>query len=309
MDLPKWEHVPRAFHRDKTNPANHARYSILHNPVTGKNIVVDGYEKRYNLMRGRILAWANQMKKLEGEAFYKMIGLTYDTKGTKIEAVSWTPNDIRNFEVALRAWLKKNYPAILIYGFAWVGEVQPISKNYHYHLVIVSSKKLHFARGAIERLWRKGFVKVTASRSPFYLVAYTKKRDQKDYFYFPWGARGFSVWVAPWATKDGQKLAVMLRYHSLKHWQLDYLAKNSKGDDLEKDFEVLKGLAPPPSGWEWKGSFVKLELAEAKIEELSGGNRKDDLYRANQVEVEFLTAGEMRRRQLSMGGFPLDLAS
>lgn len=293
MDLPAWKHVAREFHRDKTNPANHARYSVLHNPATGKSIIVDGYEKRYNLMRGRILAWAKQMQKLEGEAFYKMIGLTYDTKGTKIEAVRWSPNDIRDFEVALRAWLKKNYPDILIYGFAWVGEVQPISKNYHYHLVIVSSKKLHFARGAIERLWQKGFVKVTASRSPFYLVAYTKKRDQKDYFYFPWGARGFSVWVAPWAQAGSQKLALLLRYHSLKNWQTKYLSDHAAGDDLERDFEILKGVAPPVTGWEWKGSFVKLEKAEAKIEELGGENRKDDLHRAKQVEVVFCSAADL----------------
>ena len=268
MDLPAWKHVPREYHRDKTNPANHARYSVLRNLETGKIITVDGYEKRYNLMRGRILNWAREMQKLEGEAYYKMLSLTYDTQGTKIEAVSWTPNDIRDFEVALRYWLKKNYPAILIYGFAWVGEVQPISKNYHYHLVIVSSKKLHFANGSIENLWKKGFVKITAARSPFYLVSYTKKKDQKDYFYFPWGARGFSVWVAPWAVAGGYKLKCVLRYNSLKNWQLHYLVAHAKGDDLETDFELLRGLKAPPSGWEWKGSFVKLELAESKIVEL-----------------------------------------
>jgi hypothetical protein len=263
FELPEWEHQKRAFLRDKTNPENHARYSVLFNQSTGKSIIVDGYEKRYNLMRGRILNWAKQLQKLEGEIFYKMIGLTYDTQGTKIEAVNWTPNDIRDFEVALRAFLKRRYPAVLIYGFAWVGEVQPNSKNYHYHLVIASSKKLHFALGDIERLWKKGFTKVTVARSVFYLVAYTKKKDQKDYFWFPWGARGFSVWIAPWAVHGGEKLAVMLRFHSLKNWQISYLVEHAKGEDLESDLDLLNGVGPPPSGWIWKGSWVKKELAEA----------------------------------------------
>jgi hypothetical protein len=272
MTLPVWKksEEKRSFPVDRSNPANHARYSVLVDVGTGRPIIVDGYKKRYDLMRNRVLNWANVMKPEEGEErFYKMISLTYDVNGTKIVARNWRPNDIRDFEVDLREYIKNNYPAIIIYGYAWVGEVMPISKNYHYHLVIVTSERLHFPNGTIEGMWGKGFIKLTAGKSPFYLVSYTKKKDQKDYFYFPWGARGFAVWVAPWATNGIYKSKMLLRFHSLKMWQLQYLALHRKGDDLLLDMEeVLSGVRAPPSNWKWVGSWVKLEKAESQVAEL-----------------------------------------
>jgi hypothetical protein len=247
-------------------------------------------------MRTRISNWGHELEKIEGGVELKMISLTYDVKGTKREAVNWQPNDIRDFEVAFRAYIARTRPHVLIYGFGWVGEVQPISKNYHYHFMVGSSSKLHFVPGEIEKLWGRGFVKVTKAYSIGYLIAYTKKQSQKDYFYFPMGARGFSVWIAPWAFAahgtwgEGNRLKVLLRCDSLKDWQSKYLRENSKGDDLENDLELLAGLKKAPSDWVWKGSWVKLELAEKQVVELGGALpeiRKDDLDRANQVEVVF----------------------
>jgi len=277
MTIPTWEHVQKRFYRDTSSKLNHARFSVLVNRQTGKVIIVDGYKKRYDLMRTRVKNWADQMGKVDGPVFYKMISLSYDVFGTKIPKQNWRPNDIRDFELALREYLKEHFPDVVLYGYAWVGEIQPTSKHYHYHLVIVTGKKLFFPDGAVDRLWGRGFVKVTVAKSPFYLVAYCKKQDQKDYFYFPWGARGFAVWVAPWAISGGQKSKALLRWHSLKLWQLEYLAEHSKGDDLETDLECLNGQRSPPSNWEWKGSWVKLERAQGQADELEKKDESPDV--------------------------------
>jgi hypothetical protein len=240
----------------------------LRNRSTGKVVIVDGYKKRYDLMSGRIWKWADVMKHLDCEVYMKMISLTYDVFGTKGEPSNWTANDIRDFEVRLRAHLKKYYTGVRLLGYAWVGEVQPGSKHYHYHLVLATDKKLHFANGVIARLWGKGFIKLTVARSPFYLVSYTKKKDQKDYFYFPWGARGFAVWISSDVLSDGKNSKRLLRANCLKEWQIKFLVANMTGDDVLDSLDLLKEAEPPPNGWEWVGSWVKLELAEEKVKEL-----------------------------------------
>lgn len=250
------------------------------NPITKQVVTKDGYLERYNRMRTRILEWARQIQKLDEPAFYKMISLTYDVKGTVIKATNWLPNDIRDFEVELRRYVGKNFPGIIIWGFAWVGEVQPNSKNYHYHLMVATSKKLHFPRGVIEKFWAKGFIKMTPAKTIFYLVSYVKKKDQKDYFWFPFGARGFSVWIAPWAMSDGKRLKSLLRYNSLKNWQFEYLAEHSKGDDLEAALDLLSGVRAPPSNWVWVGSWVKKEKADAQVAEILANFEKEGLENA-----------------------------
>jgi hypothetical protein len=270
MILPPWTKSEdrRRFPIDRTNVDNQARYTVLKSSVTGKVIIIDSYKKRYDHMRERILSWANSMKDTDGEKYYRMLSLTYDVEGTKINPVNWKPNDIRDFELNLRNFLKDNFPDVILLGYAWVGEVMPVSKNYHYHLVMVTDRRVYLPDGVIPKMWGKGFVKITEGKTAFYLVAYTKKKNQKDYFYFPWGARGFGIWVSPCAMSGEIKSSLIMKFRSLKIWQMNYLMEHRNGDDLTLDLEVLSGVRAPPSEWIWMGSWVKLEKAENQVTEL-----------------------------------------
>jgi len=248
---------------------NHARYTVLHNRMTGKSMIVDEYKKRFDRMRSRIMAWANVLKEMNETVYYRHITLTYDTHGTVGEPHKWRPNDIRDFELKLRAYINKVWSGTIIWGMAWVGEIQPYSKNYHYELMIATSNRLFFKNGVIDDLWDRGFIKIAEPNAPWYLVAYCKKKNQKDYWYFPPGARGFGVWVSPCAYSGIYRSKVLLRFHSLKIWQMTYLIENNHGEDLVMDLEQkLYGVRAPPSDWEWKGSWVKLENAEGQVAEL-----------------------------------------
>lgn len=259
---------------DKSLPENQARYTTVYNTRTGKAVVVDAYKVRYDRMRGRVVNWAGVMSKLDQPGFQKMLSLTYDVNGTKLDPTDWKPDDITKFERSLFGYLRTHFPAIIIYGYAWVGEIQPNSKHYHYHLVLVTSKRLHFANGKVFKLWAKGFVKVTVARSPFYLVSYVKKKDQKDYFYFPRGARGFHVWVNPDAMSGGSLARLKLRFDSLKWWQVAYLQAHMVIDEQAHtesiDMSLLKGLPAPPSEWVYAGSYYSLENAQLHVLDLMG---------------------------------------
>lgn len=254
---------------DRSDPCNHARYHNFINQVTKKFVTVDGYQKRYERMRSRIVAWANVLKELNGEVFYRHITLTYDTLGTMIEACKWKPNDIRDFELKLRSYISKNFAGTIIWGMAWVGEIQPISKQYHYEMMLATSKRIYFPGGVIDKMWGRGFIGIAEPKTPWYLVAYCKKKNQKDYWYFPYGARGFGVWVSPCAVSGRYRSIILLKFHSLKIWQMNYLMANSKGGDLVEDMEeVLDGIRPPPSEWKWVGSWVKEEKAKSQVAEM-----------------------------------------
>ena len=271
MTLPPYKHERRSFARDKTNPANHARYTVLWDGA--KWLIIDEYKKRYDRMHMRIVAWANTLKALNGDVYYRHITLTYDTHGTVGEAHKWMPNDIRDFELKLRSYINKNWTNVIIWGMAWVGEIQSISKNYHYELMIATSDRIYFPLGMIDDLWGRGFIKISEPDEPWYLVAYCKKKNQKDYWYFPPGARGFGVWVSPCAYSGIYRSKVLLRFHSLKIWQMNYLIEHNDGGDLVMDLEEkLYGVRSPPSKWRWMGSWVKLKNAENQVAELGAEN-------------------------------------
>jgi hypothetical protein len=259
--------------KDYNDINNRGRYNNFRSRVSGEWFTQDAYKVRYERMRSRVVAWANVLKEIVEDVFYRHITLTYDTFGTVIEAHKWRPNDIRDFELKLRSYIAKKWPGIIIWGMAWVGEIQPTSKQYHYELMLATSGRIYFPDGVIDKLWGRGFVKVKEPSSPWYLVAYCKKKNQKDYWYFPYRARGFGIWVSPCAESGKYKSKTLLKFHSLKIWQMNYLMQHSTGDDLVMDMvEKLGGVRAPPSEWEWMGSFVKLENAERQVsEEKSNG--------------------------------------
>ena len=67
---------------------------------------------------------------------------------------------------------------------------------------------------------------------------------------------------------DGKNSKRLLRANCLKEWQIKFLVANMTGDDVLDSLDLLKEAEPPPNGWEWVGSWVKLELAEEKVKEL-----------------------------------------
>jgi hypothetical protein len=185
-------------------------------------------------------------------------------------AARWTKNDVKFFSVKLRAYIGKRYPDIIVWGMAWVGEIQPTSKQYHYELMLATSRRIYFKNGVVEGIWDKGFIKIKEPMTPWYLVAYCKKKNQKDYWYFPKSARGFGVWVSPVAVSGEYRSKVLLRFKSLKIWQMNYLCEHALGDDIVNDFEdILWGVRAPPGKWVWKSSWVNIERAEEQVKILS----------------------------------------
>jgi len=247
---------------DRFDFKNRSRYTVITNGC--ETVVIDTWRRRYDHMRRRVVAWARAMSDCKAE--YKMITLTYDVKGTKRKARNWEPNDIRDFQLKLRAWLHANCQAIKILGYCWVAEVQPTSKNYHYHFILASDKKIHFNKSIIQTMWPWGFIKLSVARSPYYIVSYMKKQDQKDYWYFPYGARGFAPYVNnELVMSNGCNVRTWLRFRNLKVWQLKFIAD---AGSIEEGFVKMRGQKPPPSGWVWIGSCATSGYADYLVEEL-----------------------------------------
>jgi len=230
-------------------------------------MVVDQQKKRYDHMRARVASWAKLLARSDVPVYFKMLSLTYDTLGTVTDPRNWQANDIRNFELSMRKFLKQKFPGIVLYGYAWVSEIQPISKNYHYHLVLATSKRLHFSKGASGELWPHGFSKITVAQSPYYLVSYVKKQDQKDYFYFPFKARGFAVYIAKGVLAGAQSARLLLRFNSLKYWQVAEVLQHLEEDGFI-NLTRVKDARPPPSEWAYAGSTVTRGYADMKAAEL-----------------------------------------
>lgn len=233
------------------------RYAVLRHS-DGRVVVVDGFKKRYDHMRNRIFAFADQMEKIvkcQMAVFFKHITLTYDVLGTIVDASEWKPNDLRNFQIEFFAWLKKRLPGVRIYGHAWAGEIQPKSTHYHFELMIVTDKRLWLENEAVSRIWGHGFVYLEDAETVYYLCSYLKKQDQKNFWYFPVGARCFAVVVKHDVIVDGQALYLVLRLRFLKDWQYRYLADNSAAGTL--NFGILKDARSPPSDWHYVKSWTE----------------------------------------------------
>lgn len=231
------------------------RYTALFGPG-GRVIVIDQFKKRYDHMRKRIFAFSDETKHMQSAGmpcYFKHITLTYDYFGTKGDASTWHANDMRDFMLRLLRYLKKTYPAIKLYGYAWAGEIQPNSKHYHFELMLVTDHRLWLPNARVKALWRHGFVYCQDGRSAYYLCSYLKKTSQKNYWYFPFHARSFAVVMKHDVIVNGQAVYCRLRMMFLKDWQWRYLVEHATDGVI--NLATLKDAHPPKSEWMYMRSY------------------------------------------------------
>jgi len=236
------------------------RYTALMG-LGGRVHVVDQFKRRYDHMRMRVFAFADEVKHLESSGapcYFKHVTLSYDYFGTKGAASEWQENDVRNFLLTLFRYLKKKFPAVKIYGYAWAGEIQPKSKHYHFELMLVTDKRLWLPNARVRALWGHGFVYCQDARGVYYLCAYLKKSSQKNYWYFPFHARSFAVVLKHDVMVQSQALYLRLRMRFLKDWQWKYLAENTNDGVL--NLAVLKDAHPPKSDWLYLRSYSQYQV-------------------------------------------------
>ena len=247
------------------------RYTALMGP-DGRVVVVDQFKKRYDHMRKRIFAFSDLVKHMVSTGmvcYFKHITLTYDYFGTLGDASTWQPNDMRDFMVRLLRYLQKRYPAVKIYGYAWAGEIQPNSKHYHFEVMLVTDHRLWLPNARVKALWKHGFVYCQDGQSAYYLCSYLKKQSQKNFWYFPVGARSFAVVFKHDVMANGQAVYLRLRMMFLKDWQWIHLAEHSTDNVL--NFATLKDAHPPKSDWLYMRSYSQ---------------RQADYYEAQGVTLE-----------------------
>jgi len=177
------------------------RYIVFSNYQTGQMAIIDTVKNRYNRMVNRIKSWAELINGVEGNKRLVMVGLTYRP------GEEWNPNDIREFMSKVKRKLGEK-----LLGYAWVSELQERGA-IHYHVLMYFKKGTRFPLPDKSGWWKHGSSSVTSAKSPWYVLSYTKKAYQKNYEFFPSGARAFAVWI------QDSLLSEKLRFVSLKNWE------------------------------------------------------------------------------------------
>jgi hypothetical protein len=224
-------------------PWKRQRYTVMKNRITGQKVYTDEIRKRLKKLRVNIFSFAELAKFVQAERLI-LVGLSYDTLGTKVKASNWKAGDIREFIHSLKQRLGENLKA-----YAWVAELQQ-NGHMHYHLAIYADGFFPFPDKSYtkdgkkyKRLWTHGASNVDwTPKGVYYLCRYVGKEKQKDFMNFPKGARSYAIWFA---DKDLQT-----RFRAY----MDFLENKAKKSLYKKE------------GWmaEWKflGSGYKLEYLE-----------------------------------------------
>lgn len=163
---------------------------LLHKP-SRSILSFDVSLARVRRLRRRIRAWANSVFSLKRRYRFIRIDLTYRLRD------DWRPNHIREFMISLKKLLGSR-----LIAYAWVAELQKRGA-VHYHIVIVVSPGTRIPFPDSSGMWPHGSTKVEAVRSPFYLIKYAQKLEQKAEGGFPKGLRLFAV-VLSSSLKDFQ---------------------------------------------------------------------------------------------------------
>lgn len=160
-----------------------------------------------------------------------MIGLSYDTNGTRVQASQWEDGDIREFMMKYRARMGKR-----LLAYSWVAELQRRGV-IHYHVAVVYTGLSPMPDRAykgkddsghvryFKRMWWKGASSCEFNvRSPYYLASYVGKEYQKDFENFPKGAHAWAVWISDKALK------LQLRFESLQEYKKKMIAESMLED-------------------------------------------------------------------------------
>lgn len=161
----------------------------LINKETGEIIELDKKKMRLGRMKRRVWAWANFLQKETKGSSLWMITLTY------AGVDDWRPNHIREFMQAFRKLYKKK-----LIGYAWVAELQERGA-VHYHVMVYLKGVKSLPHFDDLGLWSYGMTRVDRARSPFYIITYSGKANQKV-GKFPKGLRMFAVWLSPFAVAE-----------------------------------------------------------------------------------------------------------
>jgi len=161
------------------------RYVGLVNKYTGEVAVIDQFEKRKQLMRLRIVAWAETMKQYRAshETRMVMIGLSYAHDG------DYQAGHINLYIKDLKRRLGEN-----LIGFAWVSELTERGR-IHYHLVLLVKKGSRIPLPDKSGMWSHGTSSIQTANTPYYLVKYVGKEHQKDLGRYPKSCRLYGVSV------------------------------------------------------------------------------------------------------------------
>lgn len=223
------------------------RYIVFSNYQTGQMAIIDTVKNRYNRMRNRIKSWSGLIDGIEGNKRLVMVGLTYRP------GEDWNPNDIREFMSKVKRKLGDK-----LLGYAWVSELQERGA-IHYHVLMYFKKGTRFPLPDKSGWWKHGSSSVTSAKSPWYVLSYTKKSYQKNYEFFPSGARAFAVWI------HDSILTEKLRYSSLKDWE--------KAAVLSDGWESLPFWRKHHSGcnnWRLDRYYSTMEEAEERTDYMLG---------------------------------------
>jgi hypothetical protein len=218
----------------------------MKNKVTGQKVYTDEIKKRLKKLRLNIFTFAELGKLVKADRLI-LVGLSYDTLGTKVKASNWKPGDIGEFTHGLKQRLGERLVA-----YAWVAELQN-NGNMHYHLAIYvddffpyPDKSYQRNGRKYKRLWTHGASSVDwTPKGVYYLCRYVGKEKQKDFTKFPKHARSYAVWF-----KD-RDLQTRFR---------EYL--NLRMGSAKKELYKAEGW----QDWEYLGSGYKLEYLQTIFE-------------------------------------------
>lgn len=207
------------------------QYVVLLNREKEKVSILDNFEQRYQMLRGRVAEWAGVMDRLKKERSCRLVMITLTIR--KVE--DYSPGMIRDYVKKLKRQLGKK-----LYGFAWVAEMQKRGA-VHYHMMVCVEKYTRIKIPDKSGMWSWGMSRIETARTPFYLCVYIGKERQKDLSSYPKSCRVYSV---SYRLPEGQTKAY---YELLK--QKHRLEKELK--DINKS-----------KGWEYLGSTVTKGYAE-----------------------------------------------
>lgn len=161
------------------------RYAVLYSKELGRGHVIDLFEKRRRALQRRVAAWAALVLEYRANNPTRMvmITLTYAAVG------GWKGMHIRNYMMGLTNKLRGKLLAA-----AWVAEMQARGA-VHYHLILLTTKGARIPTPDKSGMWPHGSSRIEAARTPYYLVKYTGKQEQKDIARFPKGCHGHSCTI------------------------------------------------------------------------------------------------------------------
>lgn len=158
---------------------------MLFNRETGVPVEVDPIKSRIRRMQKRVHAWSDALNGFITSSEYRvaMITLTYRA------SVSWEPNHIKDFRMALQ---KECGDGLVAY--AWVAELQERGA-VHYHFLAVVKRGTGIPKPDKSGMWPHGSSRIETARTVFYICTYVGKQHQKA-GPFPKGLRMFHVEIS-----------------------------------------------------------------------------------------------------------------